>query len=101
MIRGEPVSIGSTVMRRKSGVQNLSTSQKLGILGGILIVIMLGTGPLVWASSVRAAPAATPTPSPSATCLSHGYPDADPLPDSHAQPRAFRHRHPGPGVGPV
>jgi hypothetical protein len=67
VIRGEPISIGNTVVRRKTGVENWSTSQKLGILGAMVLVILFGTGLLVWASSAKAAPAATPTLEPSAT----------------------------------
>lgn len=41
VLRGEPISVGSTVVRNKTGLQNLSTPQKLALLGGGMLVWLL------------------------------------------------------------
>jgi len=70
VLRGEPVSVGDTTVKRKGGVQNLSTGLRLGILGGIaLLAIILPILLLLLFGSKSEAPALTPTLAPSETPL--------------------------------
>ncbi len=62
VLRGEPVSIGDTVVKRKSGPQSWSTGQKLGVLaGGMLLFVVVFIGLFWLLGSRRAAPQSTPT----------------------------------------
>ncbi|MGC1378245.1 MAG: SH3 domain-containing protein [Anaerolineales bacterium] len=60
VLRGEPVSIGETVVKRKTGLQSWSTGQKLALLGGGAGVFMMLFIVFLLVSSGSAAPKATP-----------------------------------------
>lgn len=86
VLRGEPVSVGDTTVRRKSGVQSWSTGQKLALLGAIGLFIMLFViGGVMLLRGNHAAPVEdTATLEPSPNSLPNGndcsfrYPDAHP-----------------------
>ena len=97
ILRGEPISVGSTSMRRKTGVGNLSVRQRLGILGGIVVLmVLLAVGLFVVFGAGKAAPVLTPTitptwtPGPSETFT--------PEPTETPIPTETRYRNPRPGA---
>ncbi len=68
ILRGEPISVGNTSMRRKSRVESLSVGQRLGILGGLaLLVIVVPLALFLLLGSRKDAPEQTPTAAPSQT----------------------------------
>lgn len=70
VLRGEPISVGDTTVRRKTGVQSMSTGQKLGILGGMTILMVVAVVTLVLLFGTRkAAPEPTTTLSPTETLV--------------------------------
>ena len=77
VLRGEPVSVGDTTVKRKGGVQNLSTGQRLGIMGGLaLLVIFLPILLYLLFGSKKE----TPTPSPTVTITETLIPSETPTP---------------------
>lgn len=68
VLRGEPISVGDTTVRRKTGVQNMSTGQKLAILGGMTLLMIVGVVTLVLLfGTKKAIPTPTATLAPTET----------------------------------
>ncbi len=68
VLNGEPISVGSTVVKRKTSMENLSTGMRLGLLGGlILLIIVVALGAVLLFRSPKAAPTPTPSITPTLT----------------------------------